>query len=118
MFHAVLEEAGIAKRKLEFVNLREQVSFVHMKDQDLALEQAKRLIEGAVNRSTMLEEVPRKSVDVKPVSAVIGGGIGGMTTALDLANQGFKVYLIDQYLTIGGNMAKLDRIFPTDECCI
>ncbi|MHA1798148.1 MAG: NAD(P)-binding protein [Candidatus Helarchaeota archaeon] len=106
------------KRKLEFVNLREQVSFVHMKDREDALLKAKELIEGAVNRSTLLESVPRKTVNIKPVCAVIGGGIGGMTSALDLANAGFKVYLIDKYATIGGNMAKLDRIFPTDECCI
>ena len=118
MFHTVLEEAGLEKRKLEFINLREHDSFFHMKEPDLALEQAKGLIEGAARRASKLEAVPRKSVDVKPVCAIIGGGIGGMTSALDLANAGFKVYLLDEYSTIGGNMAKLDRIFPTDECCI
>jgi len=103
---------------LEFTNLREQVSFVHMQDKEKALEQAKDIIRGAVNRAQLLEDVPRKSVDVIPKCAIIGGGIAGMTAALELADKGFDVYLIEKTPSLGGNMAKLDRIFPTDECCI
>jgi len=103
---------------LEFSNIREQVSFVHAENKEKALDRAKDIIKGAVSRAQLLEAVPRKSVDVKPSCAIIGGGIAGMSAALELANKGFKVYLIEKSLSLGGNMAKLDRIFPTDECCI
>jgi heterodisulfide reductase subunit A len=118
VFHAVLEEADLPKRMLEFSNLREQVSFVHAEDKEKALDQSKDIIRGAVMRAQFLEDVPRKSVDVIPKAALIGGGIANMTAALELANKGFEVYLIEQTPSLGGNMAKLDRIFPTDECCI
>ena len=55
--------------------------------------------------------------DPKPI-LVIGGGIGGMNAALDLANQGIKVYLVEHKTTIGGRMSQLDRTFPTDDCAI
>ena len=118
VFHAVLEEANLPARMLEFSNLREHVSFVHAEEKQKALEQSKDIIRGAVQRAQLLEAVPRKSVDVIPKCAIIGGGIGGMSAALELANKGFKVYLIEKTPSLGGNMAKLDRIFPTDECCI
>ncbi len=118
VFHAVLEEANLPSRMLEFSNLREQVSFVHAEDKEKSLDQAKDIIRGAVGRAQLLEAVPRKVVDVIPKCAIIGGGIAGMTAALELADKGFKVYLIEKTPSLGGNMAKLDRIFPTDECCI
>lgn len=103
---------------LEFSNLREHVSFVHMNEREKALEQAKDIIRGAARRAQLLEDIPRRTVDVIPKCAIIGGGIAGMSAALELAKKGIKVYLIEKTPSIGGNMAKLDRIFPTDECCI
>ncbi|MCK4281685.1 MAG: NAD(P)-binding protein [Candidatus Lokiarchaeota archaeon] len=55
---------------------------------------------------------------IKKVTLVVGGGIAGLNAALDLANQGIKVYLIESKTTIGGRMAQLDRTFPTDDCSI
>lgn len=118
VFHAVLKEAGLPARNLEFLNIREHASFVHMKEEEAAQKKAIELITGAVGRAALLEKVPTRTVTVKPEACIIGGGIAGISAALDLANEGFQVYLIEKDLTIGGNMAKLDRIFPTDDCCI
>jgi len=57
-------------------------------------------------------------VPVENATLVVGGGIAGMNAALDLANQGTKVYLVEKNTTIGGRMSQLDRTFPTDDCAI
>lgn len=118
VFHAVLKDAGLPPRMLEFVNIREHCSFVHMNEPEAALLQAKNLIRAAVQRALYLEAVPTKTVDVIPEAMVVGGGIAGLSAALDLANQGFKVYLVEKELTIGGRMSQMDRVFPTDDCAI
>jgi len=118
VFHAVLRDAGLPPRMLEFVNIREHCSFVHMNEPEAALYQAKNLINAAVQRALYLEAVPTKIVDVSPEALIIGGGIAGLSAALDLANQGFKVYLVEKELTIGGRMSQMDRTFPTDDCAI
>jgi len=102
------------------VNIREQCSYVHQ-DPDIrekATEKAIELVEAGIARSRFLEEIPTKTVTVKPEALVIGGGIGGINAALDLANEGYKVYLVEKNTTIGGRMAQLDRTFPTDDCSI
>ncbi len=118
VFHTVLKDAGLPPRMLEFVNIREHCSFVHMNEPEAALLQAKNLIRAAVQRALYLEPVPTKIVDVAPEALVVGGGIAGLSAALDLANQGFKVYLVEKELTIGGRMSQMDRVFPTDDCAI
>ena len=118
VFHAVLKDAGLPIRMLEFVNIREHCSFVHMNEPDAALLQAKQLMRAAVQRALYLEAVPTKTVDVNPEALIVGGGIAGLSSALDLANQGFKVYLVEKELSIGGRMSQMDRTFPTDDCAI
>lgn len=118
VFHAVLKDAGLPIRMLEFVNIREHCSFVHMNEPDAALLQAKSLIRAAVQRALYLEPVPTKVVDVEAEALVVGGGIAGLSAALDLANQGFKVYLVEKELSIGGRMSQMDRTYPTDDCAI
>jgi heterodisulfide reductase subunit A len=100
------------------VNLREHCSFVHQKDQEKATEKAKSLILGGINRARELEIIPRKEISIEKAVLIVGAGIAGMNAALDLANQGIKVYLVEKEGTIGGRMAQLDRIFPTDDCGI
>jgi heterodisulfide reductase subunit A len=99
------------------VNVREHCSWCTEKNED-ALEKAKILIKGGLERARRLEVVPVRTVPVEKATLVIGGGIAGMNAALDLANQGIKVYLVEQKSTIGGRMAQLDRTFPTDDCSI
>ena len=103
---------------LEFVNIREHVSFVHMKEKPKALDMAKEQIRAGVARAAKLEMVPERVVPVTDSVLVIGGGVGGLQAALDLANQGHKVFLVEQNPTIGGKMSMLDRTFPTDDCSI
>jgi len=103
---------------LEFVNIREHNSFVHMMDAENALEMAKDIIRGAVAKARLLEEVPRILLPVNPSVLVIGGGISGIQAALEVAKNGFKVYLVEKSPTIGGRMAMLDRTFPTNDCAI
>ena len=99
------------------VNVREHCSWV-TEDKDEALEKAKSLVKGGIERAKELEIVPTLTVPVEKATLVVGGGIAGMNAALDLANQGIKVYLVEKSTTIGGRMAQLDRTFPTDDCAI
>lgn len=118
VFRAVLESMGLDPSYLEFVNLREHVSFVHMRERGPAQKMAEDLLRGAVARAALLEVVPTKVVPVKKAVAVIGAGVAGIQTAIDLANNGFEVHLIEEKPSIGGKMAMLDRTYPTDDCSI
>ena len=117
-YRAVLAEAGLSPYYFQMVNLREHCSFVHANDKKNATKKAIRLVKAGVNRARELESVPRKEIPVRRAALVIGAGIAGMNAALDLANQGINVYLIEKEPTIGGKMAQLDRIYPTDDCGI
>jgi len=118
VFGRMLIEAGLSPSMLEFVNIREHDSFVHMMTPESALEMAKDLIRGAVTKAETLDEIPRVLLPVKPSLLVIGGGISGIQAALEVAKNGFKVYLVEKSPTIGGRMAMLDRTFPTNDCAI
>ena len=99
------------------VNVREHCSWV-TEDNEEATQKAKVLLKAGIARARKLEKVPIRTVPVEKATLVVGGGIAGMNAALDLANQGIKVYLVDKKTTIGGRMAQLDRTFPTDDCSI
>lgn len=117
-YKAVLMEAGISPYYFQMVNLREQCSFVHSSNIINATNKAKRLVRAGINRARELEVIPSKEIRVERAALVIGAGIAGMNAALDLADQEIKVYLVEKEPTIGGKMAQLDRIFPTDDCAI
>jgi len=117
-YRAILIEAGLSPYFFQMVNLREHCSFVHAKDRKNATEKAKRLVLAGINRARELESIPRKEIPVEKAVLVVGAGIAGMNAALDLANQGINVYLVEKEATIGGKMAQLDRIYPTDDCGI
>ena len=118
VFQSVLKDANLHPRYLEFCNIREHISFVHMKEPNLATQQAKEMIRAAVGRAALLEPIPNKTVKIKPNVLIIGSGIAGLSAALDIANNGFDVYLVEKETTIGGKMAMMDRVFPTDDCSI
>ena len=117
-YRAVLIEAGLSPYYFQMVNIREHCSYVHAKDKEKATEKAKRLILSGINRARELESIPFKEISVERAALIIGAGIAGMNAALDLASQGIKVYLVEKEATIGGKMALLDRIYPTDDCGI
>ncbi len=100
------------------VNIREHCSFVHSGNKKVATKKAIRLIQAGINRSRELEIIPHNKISLEKAVLIIGAGIAGMNAALDLANQGINVYLVEKEATIGGKMAQLDRIYPTDDCAI
>jgi heterodisulfide reductase subunit A len=114
-FRKVLEECNLNPYFFEMVNLREQCSWVH-EDKEQATLKAVDLIEGAIARATFLEPLEKKEVEVTPKALVIGGGIAGIQAALEIADKGFKVYLVERSPSIGGRMAQLDKTFPTLDC--
>jgi heterodisulfide reductase subunit A len=84
----------------------------------IATKKACELVAGGVERAKKLEDVPQKIVEVDKSCMVIGAGIAGIQSALDLGDQGFKVYLVDKDESIGGRMAQLAKTFPTDDCAM
>jgi len=114
-FRNVVEEAGLNPYCFEMVNIREQCSWVH-EEKEEATRKALELILAGVSRAVELESLERKEISVIPQAAVIGGGIAGMQAALDIADRGFKVYLVERSPSIGGRMAQLDKTFPTLDC--
>lgn len=115
-FRKVLEEEGLSPYLFEMANIREQNTWVHMQTPEEALELAKDQVRIALARAEKLEELHPKEVKMGRNALIIGGGIAGISAALDLANAGFNVYLIEKSPTIGGRMAQLDKTFPTMDC--
>jgi heterodisulfide reductase subunit A len=114
-FQRVLQDGGLNRYLLEIVNIREQCSWSHS-DRKQATEKAKSLIRSAVSRARLLEPLHASTIDIIPEAIVVGGGIAGIQTSLDLANAGFKVHLVERTPSIGGHMAQLDKTFPTLDC--
>ncbi|MCC7553663.1 MAG: CoB--CoM heterodisulfide reductase iron-sulfur subunit A family protein [Methanobacteriaceae archaeon] len=115
-FRRCVEEAGLNKFLFEFANLREHDSWVHMSQPEEATEKAKDLTRMAIAKARLLEPLEASKVDVENTSMVIGGGVAGIQSALDLADMGFKTYMIEKHPTIGGRMGQLDKTFPTLDC--
>ena len=115
LFRSACEEVGLNKYLFEMANIREQCSWVHPKEPEKATEKAKDLVRIAVARATMLEPQTEPEVEIKDSALVIGAGVAGMTAALTLANQGFKVCLIEKEDKVGGYVRRLYKLYPTME---
>ncbi|MEE9150883.1 MAG: FAD-dependent oxidoreductase, partial [Thermoplasmata archaeon] len=115
LFKGIAEEAGLNPYLVEHVNLREQCSWVH-EEKDQGTEKALDLIRAGVLRAKELEALQSKKVEINKDVLVLGGGIAGITSALQLANSGYKVNLIEKYASIGGHMAQLSKTYPTLDC--
>jgi heterodisulfide reductase subunit A len=111
-FRQTAEEEGLNAYLVEMANIREQCSWVHS-DRREATEKAKRLVASAVAGAARLESLTPREVGVTPSAVVVGGGIAGLTAALDVADAGFHVYLVEQSDHLGGRAADLGRTFPT-----
>ncbi len=114
-FRKTLAAAGLNSYYLEMANIREQCSWVH-EDKEEATAKAKKIVYAAVAKARLLEPLYEKEVDVEPATLVIGAGIAGIQAALDIANAGFKVYLVEKTPSVGGRMSQLDKTFPTLDC--
>lgn len=112
-FRQCVSEAGLNPYLMEMANIREQCSWVHSADKKRTTEKAKDIIKAAVARVRNLESQTEIEVPVTQRALVIGGGIAGMQEALDLADTGYPVYLVEKSPTIGGKMAQLDKVYPS-----
>jgi heterodisulfide reductase subunit A len=117
-FRTCVEGAGLNPYLMEMANIREHVSWVHMREPELATAKAKDSVAMAVARARWLAPQSESRVPVTPAALVIGGGIAGIQAALDLADAGHRVYLVEKEPSIGGKMAMLDKTFPTMDCSI
>ncbi len=117
-FRKTVEEAGLNPFLFEMANIREMCSWAHPSIPEKATEKAKEIIQIAVAKARLLEPLTKFKVPVTNQAMVVGGGIAGINAALDMANMGFKVYLVEKDESIGGHMAQLDKTFPTLDCSI
>jgi heterodisulfide reductase subunit A len=113
LFKSTCEAAGMNPYLFEFVNIREQCSWVHMKEKDEATQKAKDLVRMGVARASLLEPQTEKRVDVIPKALVIGGGVAGMSAAMSLADHGFQTYLVEKEKELGGMVRKYYKLSPS-----
>jgi heterodisulfide reductase subunit A len=117
-FRQCVMEVGLNPYLVEMANLREHCSWVHPNDWENATAKAKDLVASAVARARYLQAQEEMTVPVSQRALVIGGGIAGIEAALELAEQGHKVTLVEKEASIGGIMAQLDKTYPTMDCSI
>jgi heterodisulfide reductase subunit A len=114
-FRRTLEAAGLNPYYFEMANIREHASWVHEAGEALN-QKAQDLVSAAVHRVERHRELFPRQSPVTPAVLVVGGGIAGIQAALDVADTGYQVYLVEREPSIGGHMAQLDKTFPTLDC--
>ena len=114
-FRLTCQEAGLNQFLFQMANIREQCSWV-TPDKKEATQKAKKLVAAAVRRVLLQEPLEVKGSPVNPNTLVVGAGIAGIEAALKIAAAGNTVYLVEREPTIGGQMAKFDKTFPTLDC--
>ena len=117
-FRECVASVGMNPYLVDMANIREQCSWVHMGDRKAATEKARDIMKAYVARSCYLEAQEETEIPVEKATLVIGGGIAGMQSALDLADAGYQVYLVEKEPSLGGLMAKLAKTYPTMDCAI
>lgn len=114
-FRRTLASADLNPYLFEMANIREHCSWV-TEDKEAATEKAKALVSAAVKRVLYQWPLETKEVPVNPNTLVVGGGIAGIQAALEIADSGNRIYLVEREPSIGGRMAQLDKTFPTLDC--
>ena len=117
-FRACVADAGLNPFLMEMANIREQDTWVHAHDPEGALVKAKELVAAAVAKVRYAAPLTTIKVPVTKRALVIGGGVAGISAALDLGDMGIPTYLVEKDLSIGGTMAQLNKTFPTMDCSI
>jgi heterodisulfide reductase subunit A len=114
-FRTATRNGGLNPYLCEMVSIREQVSWVHT-DKQAATEKAKAMVSGGVARVAHHEPLEPLHVPIHPATLVVGGGIAGIQAALEIADAGYPVYLVEREPSLGGHMAQFDKTFPTLDC--
>lgn len=114
-FRKAAASAGLNSYMVEIANIREQCSWIH-KDMKTATEKAVILGRAAIAKVALNTPLTASETPVTKRALVIGGGIAGIQTALDIADAGFEVDIVEKEPTIGGKMAQIDKTFPTLDC--
>jgi heterodisulfide reductase subunit A len=109
LFQETLKDAGLNRSLFEMVNIRDQCSWVHANEPDAATDKSKDLVRMAVAKARHIQPLPEQTVPVNKTGLVVGGGIAGMTAAMNLADQGFSCSLIEKQDSLGGNYKKFDH---------
>lgn len=117
-FKKMIDSVGLNPYMLDMANLREQCSWVHMNDKENATLKAETLVNMAISRVRHLEPLHEDTLPLTKKTLVIGGGVAGIQAALDLADSGYDVTLVEKSPSIGGIMAQIDKTFPTMDCSI
>lgn len=109
LFQETIREAGLNKYLFELADIREQCSWCHMGQNEVATEKAIDIVKMSIAKARLLEPVETDSVNVTPGAMIIGGGVAGMTTALSLADQGFNVHIVEKESALGGLVKNVYR---------
>ena len=114
-FRGAAQRAGLNPFLVEMANIRELDAWA-TDDKAAATQKAKAMVKGAIERVILHQPLESLSVTINPNTLIVGGGIAGITSALELANAGHHVYIVEREPSIGGHMAQLDKTFPTLDC--
>jgi heterodisulfide reductase subunit A len=117
-FRACVAQAGLNPFLMELTNIREQNTWVHSHDRAGAMLKAKEMVMAAVAKVRHAAPLQAITVPVTRAAMVIGGGVAGISAALDLGDMGIPTYLVEKDYSIGGTMAQLNKTFPTMDCSI
>ena len=117
-FRECVSSVGMNPYLVDMANIREQCSWVHMGMREQATQKAKDIMKAYVARARYLAAQDETEIPVEKATLIIGGGIAGMQSALDLADAGYQVYLVEKEPALGGIMAQLAKTFPTMDCAI
>ncbi|MCK4307457.1 CoB--CoM heterodisulfide reductase iron-sulfur subunit A family protein [candidate division WOR-3 bacterium] len=115
LFRETLREAGLNQYLFEMANIRDQCSWAHMNEPELATEKAKDLIQMAIAKARNLVPLKRLPIDINPKALVIGGGLAGMTAALVVARAGYEVHLVEKDSELGGNLKDIYSTLEGDD---
>jgi heterodisulfide reductase subunit A len=115
LFRETVQEAGLNPYLFEMANIRDQCSWVHMHEHEKATEKAKDLVASMAAKARLLKPLKKPIINVTPVGLIIGGGIAGMTSALELARQGFEVHLVEKEKELGGHLRTMHYLLENDD---